>query len=100
MICLSNVLAVKSQQAKGVGSRAYGDHGRSLLTILQDSIGWIKQLQQQEMGRRGQGSQPHELSLHHQSSILAPALLLCDSLTSSLDVERFFGVCQRARISL
>ncbi|EKX47017.1 hypothetical protein GUITHDRAFT_137976 [Guillardia theta CCMP2712] len=28
----------KSQQAKGVGSRAYGDQGRSLLTILQDSI--------------------------------------------------------------
>ena len=81
MICLSNVLAVKSQQAKGVGSRAYGDHGRSLLTILQDSIGWIKQLQQQKTERREQSSQPHELSLHHQSSILAPTLLFCDSFS-------------------
>uniref|UniRef100_A0A7S4NQ69 Uncharacterized protein n=1 Tax=Guillardia theta TaxID=55529 RepID=A0A7S4NQ69_GUITH len=81
----------KSQQAKGVGSRAYGDQGRSLLTILQDSIGWIKQLQQQEMGRRGQGSQPHELSLHHQilmSSVSSAFVSVRGSRCSICEVSR------------
>jgi len=80
----------KSQQAKGVGSRAYGDQGRSLLTILQDSITWIKRLQQEE-GRRRCVLRPQETSLHHQiliSSVTSMFLCVKGSRLTICEVSR------------
>ncbi|EKX35343.1 hypothetical protein GUITHDRAFT_155515, partial [Guillardia theta CCMP2712] len=80
--------AAKSEQVKGVGTRALGESGRSQLTVLKDTADFLRLMKHDGLERQGAGSPDHKKAKEHGndvkvskedivSGLLASNTLLC-----------------------